>query len=180
MKVRRFRFEALKFALSARRWPSLAIIGVPRGEGGAALIELAVTLGLLGVPMLLGMIDMATLIYSSIEITDAAHAGAMYGMVSSTYAADSSSIRAAAQADAPDFGTGLTVTPTVYYACSSSLNGTRYTAQSAAVSACTGSGNHALEFIQVVASASVKPGFHFPGLPATFPISVTSVMEVEE
>ena len=149
-------------------------------ESGDAMVELALTVSLVGVPFLLGMIDMGTVVYSSIEISDAAHAGTMYGMLSSTYAADTSGIQSAARADAPAFGTGLTATPTTYYACSSSIGGTHYTTQAAAVSACTGSENHALQFIQVVASAGVTPGFRFPGISKTFTVSSTAVMEVEE
>jgi Flp pilus assembly protein TadG len=156
------------------RWHGL------RCEEGSALVELSVTVGLLFVPILLGTVDTATVVYSSIEVSDAAYAGAMYGQVSATNAADTANIRAAAQADAPHFGTGLTVTPTVFYACSSAIGGTQYSTQAAAVSACTGTGNHALEFLQVAASASVKPAFHFAGLPATFTVNDTSVMEVAE
>jgi Flp pilus assembly protein TadG len=157
-----------------------AWMGRGRDESGSALVEVAVTLSLFVMPVLLGTIDMGSVVYSSIQISDAAHAGAMYGMVSSTYAADTANIRTAAQADAPAFGSNLSVTPTVFYACSSSLTGTHYTTQSAAVAACTGTGNHALEFVQVLASASVTPGFRLPGLASTFPVSTTAVMEVEE
>ncbi len=151
-----------------------------RDQSGSALIEVAVILSLFVMPVLLGTIDIGTVVYSSIQISDAAHAGAMYGMVSSTYAGDTANIQAAAQADAPSFGTNLTVTPTIFYACSSALTGTHYATQSAAVSGCSGSGNHALEFIQVVATAQVTPGFRLPGLATTFPVSTTAVMEVEE
>jgi len=137
-------------------------------------------MGFLGVPVLLGTLEIATLAYDSIEVSNAAHAGAMYGMVSPTFAAATSTITAAAQAEAPDFGDKLNVTPTTYYACSSALGGTKYTTQTAAVTACTGTGNHALQFVQVVVSGTVTPPFHFPGLPATYTLSNTSVMEVEE
>ncbi len=170
--------EAVEKTARLSRWGAMrARMLADRGD---ALVEAAVMLSLFVVPVLLGTIDVGTVVYSSIEVTDAAHAGAMYGMVSSTFAADSANIKAAAQADAADFGTNLAVTPTVYYACSSALTGTQYATQSAAVSACSGSGNHALQFIQVVASAQVRPGFRLPGLAATFPVSVTAVMEVQE
>lgn len=144
------------------------------------MVELALILSFLLGPLLLGTSDMATVFYGSIEIANAAHAGAMYGMTSSTYASDTSEIKTAAQTEASDFGSNLTVTPTVYYACSSALSGTQYSTQSAATSACTGTGNHPLEFVQVVASAPVTPPTHFPGLPATVTLSSTSIMEVEE
>ncbi len=119
------------------------------------------------------------MIYDSIEVSNAAHTGAVYGMISATFASDTSAIQTATQNEATDFGTNLSVTPTVYWACSSAEGGTQYTTQSAATTACTGS-SHPLEFIQVVATAAATPPVHFPLLPSTFNLSSTSVMEVEE
>ena len=44
-------------------------------DAGSALIELALMVGLLGVPLLLGTGEIAPLVYDSAEITNAAHAG---------------------------------------------------------------------------------------------------------
>jgi len=152
-----------------------------RAESGSAMIEIALIFSFLGLPMILGTAEIATVIYDSIEIDNASHAGAAYGGQSITYASSSSGITAAAQAEAVDFGTNLTVTPTTYYVCANAPTGTQYTGSSAqtnATAACTGGTNHAVEFLQVVTSASVKPAFHLPGLATTFPIASTSVMEV--
>jgi len=151
-----------------------------RGDAGGAIVEMALMIGIFGTPMMLATVESATWVYSSIEVSNAAHAGAMYGMTSATLAADTSGITAAARAEATDFGTNLTVTPTVYFACSAAIGGTQYSTQSAAVTACTGSGNHALEFLQVSTSASVTPPIHVPGLQQTLTLNGTSVMEVEE
>jgi Flp pilus assembly protein TadG len=159
------------------RWRGL------RGDSGGALLELALVAGLLGVPLLLGTAEMGILAYDSIEITDAANAGALYGMQSSTFAANTSGITTAAQADATNFGTGLSVTPTTYYVCATAVTGTQYTGtngQTNATAACTGAGNHVLQFVQVGTSASVTPPIQCPGLPKTFTLNGTSVMEVEE
>jgi Flp pilus assembly protein TadG len=156
------------------RWKGL------RGDAGSSLVEMSLMLAIFGTPMLLGTVETATWVYGSIEVSNAAHTGAMYGMTSSTLANDSDGIIAAAQSDASDFGTNLTVTPTVYYACSAAIGGTQYSTQTAATTACTGAGNHPLEFVQVVATAPVTPPIHIPGLPKTFTLNGTSVMEVEE
>jgi len=132
------------------------------------------------VPVLFGTVEMATFVYGSIEVSNASHAGTMYGMTSSTLAGDTAGMTTAAQAEASDFGTNLTVTPTSYYACSAALGGTQFATQSAASSACTGAGNHTLQFVQVAVSAPVTPPIHCPGLPTTFNLTNTSVMEVEE
>jgi Flp pilus assembly protein TadG len=154
-----------------------------RGESGGALVELAVVVAFLGIPLLLGTAEMASLVYDSIEISNSANAGSAYGMQSLTYASNTSGMTTAAQTEASDFGAALSVTPTTYYACSNAIGGTQYTgssAQSNANAACTGIGNHALEFVQVKTSASVTPSIHWLGLPSSFTLTGSSVMEVEQ
>ena len=75
-------------------------------------------LAFLGVPLLLATSYFGVLLLDQIEITNAAHAGAMYAMTSSTFAEDTANIQAAAQAETNRFGSNLTVTPSIYYACS--------------------------------------------------------------
>jgi Flp pilus assembly protein TadG len=147
-------------------------------ESGSSLVELALTLGLLGVPLLLGTVHFSVLLIDSIIVSNAAHAGAEYGMASATYASDTSYIVTAAQEDASGLGTTLNVTPTIFYVCSTAIGGTQYSTQSAATTACSSS--HPLEFLQVVASATVTPVLGFPGFPNTVTVSSTSIMEVEE
>ncbi len=157
----------------------LACKALQRTDGNS-MVELALLVSLFGAPMLVGTSEVAFLTYDSIEVTNAAHAGAMYGMISSTFAADSSGVTAAAQAEAPDIGSTVNVTPTIYYACSAAVDGTQYSTQTAANTACTGTGNHSLEFIQVVTSATITSPFQFSGLPKTVTFGGTSIMEVQE
>ena len=149
-------------------------------DQGGALVELAVVLAVFGIPLVLGTLYTGTLLYDGIEISNAAHAGALYGMQSMAMASDTAGITRAAQSEAPDFGAGLTVVPAVYYACSASEDGTQYATQAAATAACTGGTNHPLEFLQVTASGAAKPLANVPGLPSAVTLSRTSIMEVEE
>ena len=150
-------------------------------DAGNAALELALTFGIFAMPLLVGGSELASVIYDSIELSNCAHAGAMYGMMSSTFAADTAGIQKAAQAEAADFGTSVTVTPTSYYACSNTVDGTQYTTQSAASAACpANASNHYLQFIKVVSNVSVTPPMQFPGLPKTWTMSGSSVMEVQE
>jgi len=151
-----------------------------REDRGDALVEMALCLSLFGLPLLVGTVELGSLFYTSIEVSNAAHTGAMYGMISSTFAANSSGIISAAQSEASDLGTNLSVTPTVYYACSGSIGGTQYSTSSAASAACTTSSNHSLEFIQVTTTTTITPPIKCPGLPKTFTLTGISVMEVEE
>jgi hypothetical protein len=155
---------------------------------GSAIVELALVLSIFGVPTLLGTADSSTFIFGSIEVSNAAHAGAMYGMMSSNVATDTAGITSTAKADVPDIpAANVTVTPTSYYACSAAQGGAHYTgtgnqataaALSNATSACTGAGNYPLEFVQVNLSAPVTLPFHCCGLPAAITLNSQSVMEV--
>jgi Flp pilus assembly protein TadG len=159
-----------------RKYPALC--DRLRDESGSALIELALTMSLLGVPLLLATVHFSILLIDAMVISNAAHAGAEYGMTSATYASDTSYIQTAAQNDASGLGATLNVTPTVFFACSNAIGGTQYTTQSAATSGCTS--GHTLEFVQVVASATVTPVLSVPGLAKSVTLSSTSIMEVEE
>jgi Flp pilus assembly protein TadG len=164
-------FRRLRLILRAR---------VSRDETGSAMVELGLMLAVLGMPMLLATSYFGVLLLDQIEISNAAHAGAMYAMTSSTFAEDSSNIVAAAQAETNRFGSNLTVSPSIFYACSTAISGTQYSTQALANAACTGGTSHSLEFIQVTASASITPLGSFPGFAKTVTVSSTSIMEVEE
>ena len=157
--------------------------GLCAEESGNALVEMAMIFAFLGFPLLLGTAEMGILVYDSIEIYNAAHAGSAYAMQSIVYAANTPGIITAAQAEASDFGNRLAVTPVTYYACSNAIAGTQYSgasAQANAILACTGGTNHAIEFVQVNTSITVTAPIHCPGLPLTFPMGSSSVMEVEQ
>ena len=165
------------------RWQSAVVAGCRRLEDnrGSATLELALVFSFLAAPIMLGTAETAFMIYDSIEVSNAAHAGAMYGMIGSTFAANTSTIQSAAQAEAPDLHGNLTVTPTAYWACSATPGGTQYSSPTAATQACgSGSSNHSLEFIQVATSATINPPVHIPGLPAAWTLRGFSVMEVQE
>jgi hypothetical protein len=147
---------------------------------GSALIELAVVLALVGTPLLAGTIYTAELLFYDIEVSNAAHAGALYAIRGSTFASDSAGITSAAQAEASDLGSALSVTPVVFYACSSAIDGSQYTTQDAATAACTGGSNHALQFVQVSTSYAATPFASIAGMQRTVQLTSTSVMEVEE
>jgi Flp pilus assembly protein TadG len=152
-----------------------------RESSGGVALEFAFAFSFFGTPIMLGVSQVALMVYDSIELSNCAHAGAMYGMMSSTFAADSTGIQNAAQSDASDFGSNVSVTPSSYYACSNALDGAQYSTESAASAVCpANASNHYLQFVKVVANMTITPPVHCPGLPSTFTLSRTSVMEVQE
>jgi TadE-like protein len=171
------------FSRYVHRWQSAVVAGCRRlGDNtGSATLELALTFSVLAAPLMLGASETAFMVYDSIEVSNAAHAGAMYGMYSQAFANNTSGITTAAQSEAPDLRGQLTVTPTIYFACSAAPGGTQYTTQTAATQACgSTSSNHSLEFVQVVTSATINPPLHVPGLPNTWTLRGSSLMEVQE
>jgi Flp pilus assembly protein TadG len=149
-------------------------------QAGNALVELALILCFFGLPLLAGTAYCAVLLLDDIQISNAAHTGAIYGMRSSTFASDLSGMSAAALAEAPGFGANLTVTPTSFYVCSGALDGTHYSTQAAANVACSSGSNHSLQLVQVLVTASISPPASLPGLPRKVTLNRVSVMEVEE
>jgi Flp pilus assembly protein TadG len=154
----------------------LSRLRVLSSQSGAALVETAIMLGLLGILLLYGTADLSVWAYSSIEVANAAHAGAVYGMQQSN-SKNNTAIQTAAQAEASDLGSNLTTTTTLIYACAASQSGTTYATAALATANCTGTGNHAVEFIKVVASAPVNLPAHCCGIPN--PVTVTSTSETQ-
>ncbi len=170
------------FFRNTQKWRSAISAGCKHlsDDAGGAMLELAFVISIFGAPLIVGTGTTAIMVYDSIEVTNAAHAGSAYGMMSSTFASDTAGITAAAKEDAGDMSNNLTVAPTIYFACSAAPASTQYTTQAAANTACTGVSNHSLEFIRVVTNTSIPSPFNLPGVPSTFVLGGTSVMEVEE
>ena len=142
-------------------------------------MEIAFVMGFFCVPLLFGTADIASVIYNSIEISNAAHAGVFAGIPTSADAENTAAMTAAAQAEASDFpAASVSVTPTSFWVCNTAQGGTQYSTQAAANTACA-SPAYALQFVQVTVSAPVTLPFHCCGLPATITLTRTSVMERE-
>ncbi len=159
-------------------------------ESGNALIELAMIFTFLGIPMLWGTSQMGVLVYDSIEVSNAANAGAVFGAQTTSEAINTSGIASAAQADASDFprtnmgNSALTVTSNIFYYCANAIGGAnpQYTTTAAATAACgaAGSTNETVEFVQVNTSATVTPFLKFPGMRSSYPIVGQSILAVQQ
>jgi Flp pilus assembly protein TadG len=141
-----------------------------RSGSGAALVELALV-GTMLVTILLGAAEFAMLAYDSIEVSDAARAGAGYGSESTGAASDSAGIRSVAAKSANDVS-ALTTTPTVFYSCSSTPS-----TQNATQPTC-GSGDSVLTYIQVTTAATISMPIHIPGL-SSYTVNGKAIMRVQ-
>lgn len=146
------------------------------GEGGNVLIELALVLPLL-VLLLLGAVEFGRLTFASIEVANAANAGAKYGVQDHGFAGDVPGIQAHAIADAYDLS-GLTVTPTTYCVCSSNGEATGAFDTCDAVALTCVPPSESIEFLQVNVSAQFDPLIHAPRLPTTYTLQSQAVMRV--
>ena len=143
-----------------------------RGELGSQLVELAVIMPML-LAILLGAVEFAQLEYDSIEVSNAAYAGAAYGAQNHITAMDTSNMQLAAIADAATM-TGVSATATSFCSCS---DGTSITCSSS--SSCV-SPARILEYVQVNTSLTVTPAYHVPGLPSSYVLSGKAILTVEK
>ena len=69
----------------------------------------------------------------------------------------------------------------MYYACSATPTGTKYSTETAAAAACPkNASNHYLQFVQVASTATITPPLKIPGMPGAWTLHGLSVMEVQE
>ncbi len=146
-----------------------------KSEAGQSLAELALTLPLLFL-ILVGAAEMATVVYDSIAVENAAMAGVQYGSLNSADEADTTGIQNAAAAAAPD----LSLTTTVSTSCICS-NGASSTCKS---TDCSGANIETI--LTVKTQTTITPFIHSSGLsgitalPQTFTLNGLAVQKVLE
>lgn len=141
-------------------------------EEGQDMVELALVAPIL-ILLFTGIYVLGYYAYYAIEVRNAAHAGAIYAMQSSTTATDTGNITLYSQRDVPE--KNITVTPSNYYVCLGALNGTHYTAATDAAASCT---SYQM-MVRVQTSLALDTPLAVPGLPASITLSGNSVMEVQ-
>jgi Flp pilus assembly protein TadG len=147
---------------------------ISRDDSGQALIELALIVPIFTL-LLVGAAEFGRLAYVSIEVADAARAGAAFGSQNHITASDTTNIVAAAKQDAPDVPV---MTATTSDSCSCS-DGTSITCATAGTS-CVSNGARIIESVQVNTAATVDMGLHYPGLGSTFTLHGQAIMTVEQ
>lgn len=119
-------------------------------QSGQALVELALAMSFLLVPLLIGVAELARVSYVAIEVANAAKAAAQYGAQNGTTSADTTGMKTAAINDAGNLPlTSSNVTVTV-----------------------------ASGVITVEVSYPFDPLIHVPGLPSTFTLHGQAIQEV--
>jgi Flp pilus assembly protein TadG len=139
-----------------------------RGNGGQALIEMAVTLPFL-LLLLIGAFELARAGYAAIEVSNAANAGAQFGALNNSNSVDTTGIQTAASGDAPNIALGTT-SSSISCICS---DGSASTCLSTDCSS-----SHIEHILTVQTHANFDPLIHWPGVPNSFPLTGRAVRKV--
>jgi Flp pilus assembly protein TadG len=148
-------------------------------ESGAAIVELAFTLPMF-VILMLGTAEIANIAWASVQLNNAAHAGAQFGSLNRANAADTTDIQTAAQNEAPTLITAPTtqVASTLACSCVTPSTGSETAYSCGTVQANCASPNVILVSIQVTAQAAVSPLIRYPHLPASYTLHAQAKMGI--
>jgi len=151
-------------------------------ESGTALIELAVSIPIF-IVLILGTAEIANLAWSSVQINNAARAGASFGSLSRANSADLTHIQAAAQNEAPKFitdpATQVTSTQVCYCVTAGVPGAADKGCTSTTLFTCAAPSIIQIA-VQVNVQAPVTTVIHYPGLPASYTVRSQATMGVEQ
>jgi Flp pilus assembly protein TadG len=148
-------------------------VGRAPKQRGQAMIELAIALPIL-LLLTIGVIEFGRVAYYSIEVSDAARAGAQYGSQSLADAANTANITQAALNDAPDIAANLALNnPPPGQSCVCPGSGS-------VAGACPAAGcPYPLVYLTVTTSYTLTTLFQYPGIPTSFNLTGVSIMPVQ-
>ena len=129
-------------------------------DGGASFVELALVLPVFMV-MIIPVVDIGRGFYAAIEVSSAAHSGAMYGLENPT---DTDGMVQAAKAGALNL---TNVSANATYGCECS-DGTSPVASCTSTPTCT---YNYVTYVDVTVTSSYSTVFGYPGLPSSMNIT---------
>ena len=144
-------------------------------EGGASVVEVALLVPLVLLPILFAMLNLGRWVVLAIEVSSAAHAGAQFGSLHQANAFNSSGIATAACEDVPEItpcglsGSALLVAVSNSCYCSGAPPSSG-TGSACPVSSCTT--GFSVDDLTVTTSGTFNVMFPFP--PFTKPLALTS------
>ncbi len=138
-----------------------------RADRGQALIETAITFPLL-ILLLFGGAEYGRLCYVGVEVTNAAHAGAIYGSQNRGTASDNAGMTSAATLDGANL-TGMTVTP--QHLCAATYSDPPSP---------TCNGAPAIEYVQVNTQVTVASLFHAYGFGGNYTLHGRALERVRQ
>jgi Flp pilus assembly protein TadG len=143
------------------------------------MLELAVCLPVFAL-IILGTAEIANIAWASIQLNNAAHAGAQFGSHSRGFAADITDIKTATQAEAPKLTITFPTDPAQTCSCidpSTGAPATTNTTGCQTLIECP-SPYVIMDSITVTTQAVVTPLIHYPLLPASYTLHAQATMGV--
>ena len=144
-----------------------------RSRAGNSAVELALAFSVLGL-LALGIADFGRIYYTSIELANAATAGALYGSFTVGRSTDFAGMKTAATNEATDLNLQTAnVTATRYCQCPNASQN-----DCSNLNAC-GAGVKMRNYVKVTTNLTYKTMSKFPNMPNTIPIARQSVIRVQ-
>jgi Flp pilus assembly protein TadG len=148
-------------------------------ETGQGMLELALCLPLFAL-LILGGAEIANIAWASVQLNNAAHAGAQYGSHGRGFAANTGGIETAAQNEAPSLTITFPTAPSQTCSCidpSTGAPATTLTTGCQTLVECPSP--YVIEdMITVTTQAVVTPLIHYPYLPASYTLHATATMGI--
>lgn len=162
-----------------------------RDNRGAALVELALITPIF-LLLMMGSVELGRIAYYSIEVENAARAGAAYASFNLQNANLTGSVQQAAKNDAPDVSNLIVVTQGSQCVCETlnfSSNSPSFNPSSGTIGCKTDTINNCnvesstsvdsvIEYVTVSTSANIDSLIHVPGLPTSYPLAGYSAMRI--
>ncbi len=163
--VRRVARHAAGALQTLRRWR--------RATAGNITVEFGFLVPFL-IALVLGTYDFGTIGLQKITVTNAARAGAQYGVVDLSTAGDTAGMKLAARLDADDVNSELIVNARQYCVCSSS-------GEISCTGLCSGVDDDStfpFMFVEVTVQDSIDLMFVYPGISSPQQVAATSTLRV--
>jgi Flp pilus assembly protein TadG len=155
-------------------------------QRGVALVEFAIVVPIL-IMLLVGLIEYGRYLYFTIEVGNAAHAGAQYGSRTQSSGVDFTGMKNAAIADGQNAIVPLTVSNiTAQNVCTCWNSATQtQTPATPSTSACSQNcttGGRQVTYAQVTVTGTMSPLFNYAylGLPSSWTVTRTATIQVLE
>lgn len=149
-----------------------------RADSGQATLELALSLPLF-LLLIIGGAEIASIAWASVQLNNAARAGAQFASLSRANAVDVTHIEAAVQNEAPRLTITFPAAPAQVCSCVPPTGAPTTSACSSILSTCD-SPSIVVASVQVKAQAVVTPLVHYLGLPASYTLHAQATMAVTQ
>lgn len=153
--------------------------GLARDQRGAALVELAIALPMLAIIMV-GALDFSRVFRSTMVVTAAARAGALYGAYNVPHAFDNNNITSAVNTVLSSNNMTSGPSPTINVLCECATDAGVFTATSPA-NTCTATctGGHMVTRVSVSVTRTFTLGSSLPAFPTSITVTRTAIQRVQ-